>query len=102
MKRLNFLTKINSKTWLKVINSINELWKLCQYDILFLAFMDGNIKNKNPVQQLKPQILSLQTVWRTLFTSCYKELRPILDAVLKQGVLRLFQHGLVRLGTPLF
>ena len=29
-------------------------------------------------------------------------LRPILDAVLRQGVLRLFQHGLVRLGTPLF
>ena len=29
-------------------------------------------------------------------------LRPILDAALKQGVLRLFQHGLVRPGTPLF
>ena len=26
----------------------------------------------------------------------------ILDAVLKQGVLRIFQHGLVRIGTPLF
>ena len=26
--------------------------------------------------------------------------RPILDDVLKQGVFRLFQHGLVRLGTP--
>ena len=60
MKRLNFLTKINSKTWIKVINSINQLRKLCQYNILFLAFMDGNIKNKNPVQQLKPKILSLQ------------------------------------------
>ena len=31
-----------------------------------------------------------------------KRLRPILDAVLKQGVLRLFQYGLVRFGTPLF
>ena len=29
-------------------------------------------------------------------------LRPILDAVLKQDVLRIFQHGLVRLGRPLF
>ena len=29
-------------------------------------------------------------------------LRPILDALLKQGVLRLFQQGLVRLGTTLF
>ena len=28
-------------------------------------------------------------------------LRPILDALLKQGVLRLFQQGLVRLGTTL-
>ena len=28
--------------------------------------------------------------------------RPILDAVLKQGVPRLFQHGLNQLGTPLF
>ena len=27
-------------------------------------------------------------------------LRPILDAALKQGMLRLFQHGLVWLGTP--
>ena len=30
-----------------------------------------------------------------------KALKPILDAVLKQGVLRLFQYGSVRLGTPL-
>ena len=28
--------------------------------------------------------------------------RPILDAVQKQGVMRIFHHGLVRLGTPLF
>ena len=28
------------------------------------------------------------------------KIRPLLDAVLKQGVLRLFQHGLVRLSTP--
>ena len=27
-------------------------------------------------------------------------LRHILDAVLKKGVLRIFQHGLVPLGTP--
>ena len=27
-------------------------------------------------------------------------LRPILDDALKQGMLRLFQHGLVWLGTP--
>ena len=32
----------------------------------------------------------------------FNSLRPILDAVLKQGVLTLFQHSLVRLGMPLF
>ena len=32
----------------------------------------------------------------------HKTLRPILDAMLKQGVLRLFQHGLLWFGTPLF
>ena len=30
------------------------------------------------------------------------DVRLILDAVLKQGGMRLFQHGFVRLGTPLF
>ena len=29
-------------------------------------------------------------------------IRPNLEAVLKQGMLRIFQHGLIRLGTPLF
>ena len=28
--------------------------------------------------------------------------RPILDTVQKQGVLRIFHHGLVRLGTLLY
>ena len=37
-----------------------------------------------------------------MFANNFWRLRSILDAVLKQGVLRLFQHGLVRLGTPLF
>ena len=40
-------------------------------------------------------------------TKCYllkadKSHRPILDAVLKQGALRLFQHGLIQFGTSLF
>ena len=30
----------------------------------------------------------------------FRLLRPILDSVLKQGMLRLFQQGLFRLGTP--
>ena len=29
-------------------------------------------------------------------------IRSNLDAVLKQGMLRIFQHGLARFGTPLF
>ena len=31
-----------------------------------------------------------------------KTVRPILEAVLKQGVLRIFQHGVVWLGISLF
>ena len=43
-----------------------------------------------------PKIANLVIV----FSYSYYLVRSILDAVLKQGVLRLFQHGLVRLGTP--
>ena len=33
---------------------------------------------------------------------CSITIRPVLDAVLKQGMLRVFQHGLIRLCTPCF
>ena len=36
----------------------------------------------------------------SILENVFTLLRPILDSVLKQGMLRLFQQGLFRLGTP--
>ena len=36
----------------------------------------------------------------SILENVFTLLRPILDSELKQGMLRLFQQGLFRLGTP--
>ena len=54
MENSNLFTKTNSKNWIKLISNFNQLWKLRQYGIIFLASAVWNIKNKIPAQQTKP------------------------------------------------
>ena len=72
---------------------------LVQY--LPLYFMFGWFKSQfMTVINLYTKCAFCQVVFKLYEKDKLKWIRPILEAVLKQGVLRLFQHGLVRLGTP--
>ena len=68
--------------------------------ILIWVFLSCNLENlllKSVQQGHVPSPLNAPVTFQILVI-----IRPFLDAMLKQGVLRIFQHGLVRLGTPLF
>ena len=69
---------------------------------LLIAYFKITINSNDTLNIPELPVISIISFIVLLFLLHYNSVRPILDAVLKQGVLSLFQHGLVRFDTPLF
>ena len=69
---------------------------------LLIAYFKITINSNAILNIPELPVISIISFIVLLFLLHYNSVRPILDAVLKQGVLSLFQHGLVRFDTPLF
>ena len=69
---------------------------------LLIAYFKITINSNDILNIPELPVISIISFIVLLFLLHYNSVRPILDAVLKQGVLSLFQHGLVRFDTPLF
>ena len=69
---------------------------------LLIAYFKITINSNDILNIPELPVISIISFIVLLFLLHYNSVRPILDAVLKQGVLNLFQHGLVRFDTPLF
>ena len=69
---------------------------------LLIAYFKITINSNDILNIPELPVISIISFIVLLFLLHYNSVRPTLDAVLKQGVLSLFQHGLVRFDTPLF
>ena len=84
MENSNFFTKTNSKNWIKLISNFNQLWKIRQYGIIFLASAFWNIKNKRQAQQTKPKYIRNLRKRETVQSSKNEQLRKI-KKIAEQG-----------------
>ena len=80
----NLFTKTNSKNWIKLISNFNQLWKLRQYGIIFLASAFWNIKNKRLAQQTKPKHIRNLRNREAIQSPKNEQLRTI-EKILEQG-----------------
>ena len=77
MENSNLFLKTDSKYWIKLISNFNQLWKLRQCGIIFLASAFWNIKNKRPVQQTKPKHIRNLRKRETIQSPKHEQLRTI-------------------------
>ena len=84
MEHSNLFTKTNSKYWIKLIRNFNQLWKLRQCGIIFLASAFWNIKNKRPAQQTKPKHIRNLRKSETIQSPKHEQLRTI-ETTVEQG-----------------
>ena len=77
MKNSNLFTKANSKNWIKLISNFNQLWKLRQCGIIFLASASWDIKNKRPAQQTKSKHIRNLRKKETIQSPKHEQLRTI-------------------------
>ena len=84
MENSNLFTKTNSKYWIKLISNFNQLWKLRQCGIIFLASAFWNIKNKRPAQQAKSKHIRNLRKMETIQSPKHQQLVTI-EKVVEQG-----------------
>ena len=84
MKNSNLFTKTNSENWIKLISNFNQLRKLRQCGVIFLASAFWNIKNKRPAQQMKPKHIRNLRKRETIQSPKHEQLRTI-EKVVEQG-----------------
>ena len=84
MENSNLFTKTNSKYWIKLISNFNQLWKLRQCGIIFLASAFSNVKNRRPAQQTKPKHIRNLTKRENIQSPKHEQLRTI-EAIVEQG-----------------
>ena len=80
----NLFTKTNYKNWIKLISNFDQLWKLRQCGIIFLASAFWNIKNKKPAQQTKPKHIRNLRKRETIQSPKNEQLRAI-EIIVEQG-----------------
>ena len=78
MEKSNLFAKTNSKNWKNIISNFNQLWKLGQYGIIFLASAFWNIKNKRPA--------NFRNLWKmkTIQSPKHEQLRTT-EKIVEQG-----------------
>ena len=88
MENSNLFTKTNSKNWIKLISNFDQLWKLRQCGIIFLASAFWNIKNKKPAQQTKPKHIRNLRKRETIQSPKLEQLRTIETIVEQRKVVK--------------